>query len=37
MCSSRWFDALATAEQDGSLDDELFHRLALEHGIEILE
>jgi len=32
-----WFDALEAARQDGSLDDDLFHKLALDFGIEFLE
>jgi quercetin dioxygenase-like cupin family protein len=33
----RWFDAVARAARDGSLDDTVFRELSLEHGLEWLE
>lgn len=32
-----WFDALETAQRDGTLDDALYRKLSLEYGIEWLE
>ena len=32
-----WFDALETAQRDGTLDDALYRNLSLEYGIEWLE
>lgn len=33
----RWFDAIARASADGTLDDALYHRLSHDHGIDWLE
>jgi quercetin dioxygenase-like cupin family protein len=33
----RWFDAVAVAKSDGTLNDEVYHRLSHEFGIEWLE
>ena len=33
----RWFDALAEAKRDGSLDDAAYRRLSREYGIEWVE
>lgn len=32
-----WFDALETAQRDGTLDDALYRNLSLDYGIEWLE
>lgn len=32
-----WFDAVADAKRDGTLNDETYSRLSLDHGIEWLE
>ena len=32
-----WFDALETAQRDGTLDDALYRKLSLDYGIEWLE
>ena len=33
----QWFDALETAEREGTLDDALYRKLSLDYGIEWLE
>ncbi len=33
----RWFDALESARNDGTLDDAMYRKLSLEYGIEWLE
>jgi quercetin dioxygenase-like cupin family protein len=33
----QWFDALETAQRDGTLDDALYRKLSLDYGIEWLE
>jgi hypothetical protein len=33
----QWFDALETAERDGTLDDAMYRKLSLDYGIEWLE
>ena len=32
-----WFDALETAQRDGTLDDTMYRKLSLDYGIEWLE
>ncbi len=32
-----WFDALEAAQRDGTLNDEMYHKLSLDYGIEWLE
>jgi quercetin dioxygenase-like cupin family protein len=32
-----WFDALETAQRDGTLDDAMYRKLSLDYGIEWLE